>query len=133
MAKLSTKKINIADYDKNNQADIAKLARSLNPLMDDLERILRKGLTVEDNLPFQYVTFSCEVDASNIPKTAIKLNHSLTTTIKGGIIVNAYNSNTYPNAALGIVLSINGSNVEVKRVYGIPANTKFDITVMLVS
>ena len=87
MSKLSTKKIIISDYSKINQDDISKLARSLNPLMDDLERMFRKGMSVEDNLPFQYVTFSCEVDSTGTPKSVIKLNTSLTTTIKGSIVV----------------------------------------------
>lgn len=133
MPKLSTKKINIADYSKDNQQDVAKLARSLNPLMDDLERLFRKGISVDDNLPFQYVTFTTEVDASNTPKTSIKITTSLTTTIKGCIPVNATNSSTYPNGALGAVCTFSGSQVEVKKIFGIPADTKFEITLLVVT
>jgi len=133
MAKISIKKINISDYSKTNQLDISSLARSLNPFMDDIERILRKGLTVEENLPFQYIMFTCEVDVSGIPKTAINLTTSLTTTIKGCIMVHVNNPTVYPSSSPSVVTKINGNKLEVVRVYGLPANTKFDITVLVVS
>jgi len=133
MAKLSTKKINIADYSKDNQADVAKLARSLNPLMDDLERLFRGGISVDDNLPFQYITFTVEVDGSNDPKTSIKITTSLTTTIKGCIPINANSDSNFPNGALGVVCIPNGNQIEIKKVFGIPANTKFNVTIMVVS
>jgi hypothetical protein len=133
MSKLSCKKININDYSTNNQADISKLARSLNPLMDDLERLFRKNLTVSDNLPFQYVTFSCSVDANGTPTAKTKITSSLTTTIKGCIVVNASNSTTSPTSAVYVYLSFSGSEIEVKKVFGLPAETTFDITILLVS
>ncbi len=133
MAKISTKKINTSDYSKANQPDISNLARSLNPFMDDIERILRKGLTVDDNLPFQYLTFSCEVDASNNPKVATKLTSSLTTTIKGVLVVSVSNTSAYPTASPFIVFDAVGSNIEIKKVFGLPPNTKFEITVLVVS
>lgn len=133
MSKLSTKKIIISDYSKVNQDDMSKLARSLNPLMDDLERMFRKGMTVEDNLPFQYVTFSCEVDSTGTPKSVIKLNTSLTTTIKGSIVVNATNSTTYPTAMPYAVIDVVGNTVQIKKVLGIPQDTVFDITLLVVS
>ena len=133
MSKLSTKKIIISDYSKVNQDDMSKLARSLNPLMDDLERMFRKGMSVEDNLPFQYVTFSCEVDSTGTPKSVIKLNTSLTTTIKGSIVVNATNSTTYPIAMPYAVIDVVGNTVQIKKVLGIPQDTVFDITLLVVS
>lgn len=133
MTKLSTKKININDYSKENIADIAKLARSLNPLMDDLERIMRKGISVEDNLPFQYISFDCEVDASGVPKTVIKLNTSLTTTIKGNLIVNITSLTSTPTSTPFILTEISGSMIEIKKIFGLPSNTKFNITILVVT
>lgn len=133
MAKLSTKKLNISDYSKENQQDIAKLARSLNPLMDDLERLFRKGLTTDDNLPFQYVTVSTSVDSSGIPKSPIKITSSLTTTIRGCLVVNATSTLADPSATVGIQTIISGTNIEIKKVFGLPANILFDITILVVT
>lgn len=133
MGKLSTKKINISDYSKANQEDIAKLARSLNPLMDDLERILRGGLSVHDNLPFQYLTFTTEVDADSVPKSAVKLTTSLTSNVKGVIIINATSPNSTPTSAPWISYEVRNQSIEIQKVLGIPANTKFEITVLVVS
>ena len=133
MSKLSCKKININDYSTNNQADIGKLARSLNPLMDDLERLFRKNLTVQDNLPFQYVTFSCSVSADGTPTNKVKLTSSLTTTIKGCIVVNASNSTLSPTSSVYVHLGFSGSDIEVKKVFGLPTGATFDITILLVS
>ena len=133
MSKISTKKINIADYSKDNQSDISKLARSLNPLMDDIERAFRKGLTVEENLPFQYLTFSCQVDSSGNLINTTSLISNLTTSIRGALVVNATNSNTYPNGALGGVFVFNGSSISVLKIFGIPANTTFEVTILVVA
>jgi hypothetical protein len=133
VAKLSTKKLNISDYSKNNQTDIANLARSLNPFMDDMERILRKGLSVEDNLPFQYITINVEVDSSSNVKTPLKITTSLTTTIKGCIVISASASNSYPTAAPFIAFTAINGILEIKKVIGIPANTKFELIILVVS
>ena len=133
MSKLSTKKIIISDYSKVNQDDMSKLARSLNPLMDDLERMFRKGMTVEDNLPFQYVTFSCEVDSTGTPKSLIKLNTSLTTTIKGCLVVSATNSTTYPTGMPYAVIDVVGNTIQVKKLLGIPQDTVFSVVLLVVS
>jgi hypothetical protein len=133
MGKLSTKKINTADYSQMNREDVGKLARSLNPFMDDVERLFRKGLTVEDNLQMEYITFTGEVDGTGTPKNTLQFTVNLTTNIKGCIVVNATNPNVYPTSSPYVATSINGTNLQIKKILGLPADTKFEITLLIVS
>lgn len=135
MAKLSTKKINVGDFSPENRADLSKIARSLNPFFDDVERILRKGLSVEDNLPFQYLEFIVEVDASGIPLNTLNLSTNLTTSIRGVITVDVESmvDGVYPNSFPLLITSKTLGKVEIKKIIGLPANTKFKFTIMVVS
>lgn len=135
MAKLSTKKINVGDFSTENRADLSKIARSLNPFFDDVERILRKGLSVEDNLPFQYLEFTVEVDASGIPLNTLNLSTNLTTSIRGVITVDVESmvDGVYPTSFPLLVTSKTSGKVEIKKIIGLPANTKFKFTIMVVS
>lgn len=134
MAKLQTKKINIVDFSTEAREDIAKLARSLNPFFDDIERAFRKGLSVVDNLPFEYLTFTAEVDAFGVPKKAIVLNTSLTN-VQGMCIIEAIARDgiSYPTAAPFITRAANGNSIVVKHIAGLPANVIFTIKVMVMS
>lgn len=135
MGKLSTKKINVGDFSPENRPDLSKIARSLNPFLDDVERILRKGLSVEDNLPFQYLDFITEVDANGIPLSAINLSTNLTTSIRGVIVVDVESmmDGIYPISSPLLITSKSLGKVEIKKIIGLPANTKFKITVLIVS
>lgn len=134
MAKVQTKKINVNDFSIEARADISKLARSLNPFFDDVERALRKGLTVDDNLPFQYLAFTAEVDGSGTPKQKINLGFNLTN-LKGCVIINAKanNNTSYPTAAPFASYTTVGSVLSITNIAGLPANTPFAITILLMA
>lgn len=134
MAKLQTKKINIVDFSQESREDITKLARSLNPFFDDIERAFRKGLSVADNLPFEYITFTAEVDALGIPKRSIILSTGLTN-IQGLCIIDAIAQDgiSYPTATPFITRAANGSSITVKHIAGLPANKIFTIKIMVMS
>ncbi len=116
------------DYSMDNRDDVAKLARSLNPLMDDLERIFR-GKFNEENLPFQYFTLSSELDGSFQPKSTLKLTTSLDN-IKG---IQPISLSITPTSAPWVVYEQNGSNITIKKILGVPANTPFSITIRIES
>lgn len=132
MAKLQTKKLNINDFSSHNREDIGRLARSLNPFFDEIEKALRKGLTVDENLPFEYNSFDISVDANGNPKTSVSIPTSLST-IKGIMVISASATGNYPTATPFISYSISGSVIKITNVKGLPANINFNLTVMVLS
>lgn len=132
MAKIQTKKININDFSETSRPDMAKLARSLNPFYDDIERAFRKGLSVADNLPMDYQSITVEVNGTGVPKQRAVLTTSLTN-IQGCVIVKAVCSDAFPTAAPFITFTQTGTTIEIQNVAGLPANKKFTLTILLVN
>jgi len=130
---INVKKINIQDFSSDNQKDISKLARSLNPFFDDVQKKLSKGLTVDENLPFEYVQFDVTVDAAGNPTSSTKVNYSLSATLKGAIVINADSTNSFPTGTPYVSYSINSNILTINKVFGIPNNVKFKITMLLLS
>ena len=132
MAKIQTKKINVNDFTESARPDIAKLARSLNPFYDDIERAFRKGLSVDENLPMQYQSITLMVDASGIPTQRATLTTSLTN-IKGCVIVKAICTDSYVTSAPFATIEQTNSILEIKHIAGLPANKSFTLTLLLVN
>jgi glyceraldehyde-3-phosphate dehydrogenase/erythrose-4-phosphate dehydrogenase len=130
---INIKKINIQDFSSDNQKDISKLARSLNPFFDDVQKKLTKGLTVDENLPFEYVQFDVIVDAAGNPVSSTKVNYSLTANLKGALVINADAANSFPTSTPYVSYSINANILTINKVFGIPNNVKFKITMLLLS
>lgn len=131
--KIKTKKIKIEDFEKELQPAISKLAWSLNPLYDELESLInQKGLTVQDNLPFQYQTFVVDLNASGEPKQRVILTNPFGKIFKGFIVCNVAGSATITGAPF-IVWELNGANILVKQVTGLPQDVRFTVTAMLLS
>lgn len=134
MAKLQTKKINVNDFSPESRQDISKLARSLNPFFDDIERAFRKGLTVDDNLPFQYVTLKLEVDGSGTPKQTTATIFNLTN-MKGCVIISAkaLDNVSYPTSAPFISYTTTGTILTITNIAGLPADKIFTLTLLLMA
>lgn len=128
---LNVKKINVADFSKTNTADMQKLARSLNPFFDSIQQVMNKGLTVSEHLPFEYATFDITVDGSGNPLASVKFPISLTNTVKGMIVIGI--SGGIPTANPLVLFTVDKNIVTVTSVIGIPASTKFKITVLVMS
>lgn len=128
MKLISTKKINVNDFTPANKDDMSKLARSLNPFFDDVQKAF------SNTLAYQYITFEVTVDASGVPTNQITLPISDITTFKGLMVVSATNnSGIFPTSAPFINFTINKSSVIITHVCGLPANTKFTLNVLAVS
>ena len=129
------KKINVNDYSSASKGDMDKLARSINPFFDDIVRALKKGLTVEANLPFEYVTLEVEVNTSGVPKNNTLISSTLSATIKGCIVVSVQNLTdaTPLNGSPFVNYTLNGKVLTVSQVTGLPANKKYKLNLMLVS
>lgn len=131
--KIKTKKIKIEDFDKDIQPTISKLAWSLNPLYDQLESLInRKGLTVQDNLPFQYQSFVVELNASGEPKQRTSLTNPFGNNFKGFIVCNITGDGTITGAPF-IVWELNGLSISIKQVTGLPQDVRFTVTALLLS
>ena len=129
MAKgIQTKKININDFSSANKEDISRIARSLNPFYDEVEKALRNTLS------YEYITFTITVDASGIPVNSVALPISDVSLLKGFIAVSAVNSaGTFPTGSPFISYTINKNSVIITHVSGLPANTKFTLNILAVS
>lgn len=131
--KIKTKKIKIEDFEKELQPAISKLAWSLNPLYDQLESLInRKGLTVQENLPFQYQTFVVELNASGEPKQRVILTNPFGNIFKGFIVCNVTGDVGITGAPF-IVYELNGLNILVKKITGLTQDIRFTVTAMLLS
>jgi len=131
--KIKTKKIKIEDFRKEDQPVIAKLAWSLNPLYDQLETLVnRKGITVEDNLPFQYQTLTVELNASGEPKQKVILNNPFGSIFKGFIVCNVQGSGNILSMPF-VIWELNGLNILIKKITGLQQDTRFTLTLLLLS
>lgn len=128
MKLISTKKINVNDFSSVNKEDMSKLARSLNPFFDDVQKAF------SNTLNYQYITFEVTVDASGIPTNQVTLPIGDITSFKGFMVVSATNnSGIFPITAPFINFTINKSNAIITHICGLPANTKFTLNVLAVS
>jgi hypothetical protein len=131
--KIVTKKIKIEDFSPEIRKEISKLAWSLNPLFDQLETLInRKGLTVEDNLPFKYQEVTLELNASSEPKERVILPNPFGNNFKGFIVTNVTDSGTITGAPY-ISWEFSNSSILVKKVLGLPQDTKYTLTLLLLS
>jgi hypothetical protein len=126
MAKIQTKKINVNDFSSTNKSDIERLGRSLNPFFDEVTKAISKQLS------FEYLFFEVTVDASGTPTSQVNVPTSLSA-VQGMICVSATNSNgSVPNSMPFISFNLSKNVIQVNVVKGLPANTKFSLTVMVI-
>jgi hypothetical protein len=128
---LNIKKINTQDFSTANQGDMQKLARSLNPFFDSISRVLNKGITVSEHLPFEYVSFETTVDTGGTPTSPLKLPITLQATVLGMQVIQV--TGGVPTATPFLVFSIDKNIATVTKILGLPAGTKFKITALVLS
>ena len=128
---LNIKKINVADFSSVNTADMQKLARSLNPFFDSISQLVKKGLTVSENLPFEYQTFEVTVDASGIPTSPLKFATALSATVQGMQVIQVSGGN--PTATPFLVFTIDKNIVTISKITSLPAGIKLKITALVLS
>ena len=131
--KIKTKKLKIEDFEKDVQPIIAKIAWSLNPLYDQLETLVnRKGITVEDNLPFQYQTVTVELNALGELKQKVILNNPFGNIFKGFIVCNVSGNGEITSMPF-IVWELNNLNILIKKITGLQPDVRFTLTLLLLS
>jgi len=76
--KIQSLRIKSNDFPKDQKEMAETLGGVINPLIDKLVIAFNKNLTVDDNLPFEFITLDTRVDESGIPQ----INSSLSTNLK---------------------------------------------------
>lgn len=85
--KLPPVKIKSNDFPAEQRKIADAMGGILNPFIDELVRGFNKNLTVEDNLPFEFVTLDVTVDEAGNPITNNRIRTSLKN-LKGYMCVN---------------------------------------------
>lgn len=128
-------KIRLEDY-KQEDRDIAeKIARSVNPFMDDVYRQMN-GQIGFDNLNRIIASVSVKIGSSgevlNEPQVRTS---SLKSKVAGWSVIyaeNLTNSNTYPTNSPFLSCSIGLGTITIKNITGLPANSEWKLTLEII-
>ena len=126
------KRIRTEDFDKDDYALINKLAFALNPLLEQITSAFNKGIDF-DNLNQEVVSITVEVNASGVPKTLLQLNSHLKGKTQGLTCINASNlenDGTFPTGTPFITFTQSGSLITIQHITGIPADKRYNLTVI---
>ncbi len=127
------RKLNIADFSKVNKDDIAKIAASINPTLDELQTLLKKGLTVEKNLPFSYIDITVTVDSGNNVTNSTSFPVNLTTSVRGLQVISAKGVSADAeviSCPFIVYEQINGI-IKISKVTGLQPNKAYNLTVFI--
>jgi len=128
------KRLVMEDFESEDQELINKVAFSYNPLIEQITQAFNNNIDF-DNLNQQVITFDVELDAAGIPKAVTELRNKLRGKPQGILVMRAENlalNNLYPTATPFITFSLRDNNILIKHVAGIPADTKYKLTVISV-
>ncbi len=133
MAKLNVaRRITKEDFAPEDQALIERLGSTLNQFIEQVVQSYNKNFTIEDNLPFELKTFNLSVDATGKPKSSITFTGLKK--IRGCLVVraeNIQNTTSLTGAPFCQFVSANGT-FSVSKVTGLPADTSFSVTLLLI-
>lgn len=135
MGKLTNvKRLIKEDFDQKYYDLIERIAYSLNPLIDQLVESFDKGLTIE-NLSREISTFRIENDTAGKLKIPVQVK-TILAGVKGITVINAVNVTnpaTDPLATPWITWSLSKGQITIKKVIGIQADNKYDLTVEIIN
>lgn len=138
MATIDARKIKSGDFEDEYFQLIEGLGRSINPFFDQVSNILNKGVTVGDNLPFEYKVIEVELDANGVPKFNLSLLSSLRNQIKGYLVtqvIDLTGGNNRPTGCPFITFNINSTTqaIDIQHIAALPADVKFRLTLLAIS
>lgn len=133
--KLTTVKLRINDFSIEDRKLISDLGSILNPFFDSLILAINKNLTVNDNLPFEFITLKTKVNSNGIPIINSIISTNLKN-VKGFICINAVNndnSSSYINSTPFLTTEVNSNNITIKHISGLASNTNYTLTLLAIS
>ena len=127
------KRLVAEDFDPQWQALIQRIGFIYNPMVDQLNTSFNKNIDF-NNLNQQVVTLTATVDSSGVPIGGLKVLSTLTTSVQGTICINAVNQTDSTPLTGGISISFTRVDklLTITQITGLPANKKFNLTVILI-
>lgn len=119
------------DFNQKDQDLVGRISSVFNPAIDQISRILNKGLTISD-LNAQVKQFNLSVDSSGNPLTTTSIASTLNSKcnqIVVGKALNLTNPNIHPTSAPFITFSNDGQQIIIINVTGLTSNDKWQLTV----
>ena len=126
------KRIAKEEFPNDSQNIIEKLAFLLNPYLEQVNNAFNKNIDF-DNLNQELLTIEVTLNANGVPLVQTEIKSNLKTKINGLQVIRALNltnDGTFPTGAPFITFDLNGSTISIKHVTGIPANKKYQLTVI---
>lgn len=133
MAKIpSYKRIYENDYPQESRGVIAKLASSLNYIIEIITISLNNRLTFAENMQSTVTTIDVEVDADGLPKTRTLIKLSSDYTPSGCIVLKVENltDSSYPTTSPFTSWEKFGTNIEIKHITGLTASKRYRLTIL---
>jgi hypothetical protein len=131
----NVKRIRTEDFDSEYQALIERLAYSINTFMDDTIKLLNGNIDFT-NLNQSIMAINVKTDNNKNLIEKPQINSNLKSKIQGIICIkanNVKNSMEYPNATPFITYTIKSTGIiEILHVAGLPADSEFKLTIMLI-
>ena len=125
------KRILTNDFSKDDQEVASKMGGLLNTFNEEIHRAISKNLTIADNLDQEIKIFTAIVDANGVPTTSISFRSNLRSNLSGMQVIRALGNN-YPNSQPFISYTQSSGIITVDHIAGLPANTQFQLVVLLI-
>ena len=134
--KLAPVKIRTTDFDAEDKPMADELGSLLNPFFDQLVLAFNKNLSVEDNLPFEFVTLDVAVNSTGVPLSSRTIKSTLKN-FKGYICVSVTElsgSGVYPSALPLVITTVSQeTNINITKVLGLPSFINYRLLLMGIS
>ena len=125
------KRIMTSDFEDDDKAVAGKMASLLNTFLEEMYSLSNKNVTIGDNLDQSVKTISLQVNSSGIPTTSISFQNPLKGKIQGCQVIRVF-GNSYPTAQPFVSFTERNGVIEVNHVSGLPANTNFQLVILLI-
>lgn len=136
MAKIEVPaKIRTEDFGEEGKEVADKIGGVYNNFVDQVYQQLSGGIDYE-NLKRQVVNIDITTDAAGKAINPPSIRYTLSGRLRGINVLNAVNlvnSNIYPTAHPFISWTINGQQIVILNVAGLPASTQFRLTAELIA
>lgn len=128
-------KIRLEDHKPEDRDSIDKIARSVNPFMDDVYRQMNGQIGFE-NLNRIIANISVKVGSTGLVLNDPQVRTSeLKSKIVGLNVIyaeNLTNSSTYPTSSPFVSYLINNGTITIKNITGLPANSEWKLVLEII-
>ncbi len=120
------------DFNTKDQDVISKLSSVFNPAIDQISRILNKGLNVND-LNTQTKQINIVLNANGTPTNPTTFASTLSgrcNMVMVGRVQNLTNPTTYPTSGVIISFTLDGNQVVINHVTGLNSTDQWQLTLV---